>query len=536
MASSASQAFAERLPKRSWIGCPSACEAATPVRCSAAGFSALRLPAASRAMTPSELLARTSAQRRPSAPRGPPARLGWARGGTLEVVLAARVATGCLVGSVTRLELVHHLVEVLASVLAQLLAHLAHPACDALRVVLVEPGRVVAEAVHSVLLRAGHREARHEAAQIGASAAVAGRRDLLRDAEREHGDLLAAPRAPVLVDRHDRGIITPRATQASRQVRGWRTDLLGGLGREALLAVGEGGFLAVHHGVEHHVASPEATHVREGALGVLELEVAAVVRVREEQRAVAPVIGVLDPDDRHGTHAHALQQQLLDRPPAFLVRHVADHEVVAARFDADEVEVAHEPLAEPTQDERHVAVDLAGLEQQVAGGLARRNSLTLLGRGIVAAALDVLPHAQAEVVGIEAAGHRPDHLVVADQELEVQRLRQVEAVEDALVPERGPALVHDLGLDLRNEVLRVLVNDGEEVALPVGEERIVVADEEEDVLLGRRRRALEVDLDLLLALVDPLEGIRRADRSLHQAIALLTGRELAYGEVAAALQ
>src|SRR5262249_59847458 len=95
-------------------------------------------------------------------------------------------------------------------------------------------------------------------------------------------------------------------------------------------------------------------------------------------------------------------------------RHVADYEVVAARLDADEVEVAHEPLAEPTPDERHVAVDLAGLEQQVVGGLARRNSLTLLGRGIVAAALDVLPHAQAEVVGIEAAARRSHPRVVAD--------------------------------------------------------------------------------------------------------------------------
>ena len=36
------------------------------------------------------------------------------------------------------LELVDHLVEVLAGVVAQLLAHLAHPARDALRVVLVE--------------------------------------------------------------------------------------------------------------------------------------------------------------------------------------------------------------------------------------------------------------------------------------------------------------------------------------------------------------------------------------------------------------
>src|SRR5262249_61656951 len=129
---------------------------------------------------------------------GPLARAGRlpGRGGALAAPPRSspppRSAPGSLFAPSPRLELVHHLVEVLASVLTQLLAHLAHPACDALRVVLVEPGRVVAEAVHSVVLRAGHREARHDAAQIGASAAAAGRRDLLRDAYGAPRDLRAA--------------------------------------------------------------------------------------------------------------------------------------------------------------------------------------------------------------------------------------------------------------------------------------------------------------------------------------------------------
>src|SRR5262244_1312604 len=72
----------------------------------------------------------------------------------------------------------------------------------------------------------------------------------------------------------------------------------------------------------------------------------------------------------------------------------------------------------------------------------------------VAAPLDVLPEAEPEVVGVQLSRDRANDLVVADQKLEVQLLRQRERVEDALVPEARPPLVHDLRLDLRDEVLR----------------------------------------------------------------------------------
>ena len=100
------------------------------------------------------------------------------------------------------------------------------------------------------------------------------------------------------------------------------------------------------------------------------------------------------------------------------------------------------------------------------------------------APLDIVPHLQAHVIGIEtAAGKWPHDLIVAHQEFEVEVLRQVEAVEDLAVPVAGPALVHNLGFDLRDEVLRLLMGDGEQIPLPLAQIGIVVADEQEEVFL-----------------------------------------------------
>src|SRR3989454_11859668 len=131
--------------------------------------------------------------------------------------------------------------------------------------------------------------------------------------------------------------------------------------------------------------------------------------------------------------------------------------------------------SEPAAEEGGVAVDLAGLEEEVAPGLSRRQVLLLLRCRVVAAALDVLPELEAEVVRVQLPGDGPHHLVVAHDELEVQLLRQLEGVEDPLVPEARPALGHELGLDLRDEVLRLLVHDGEQIPLPLLQERVVVA-------------------------------------------------------------
>ena len=54
---------------------------------------------------------------------------------------------------------------------------------------------------------------------------------------------------------------------------------------------------------------------------------------------------------------------------------------------------------------------------------------------------------------------------------------------DRRVPVRRPALVHDLGLPLGGEVVRLLADDVEDVALP-GVQRGVLEQEQEDVALG----------------------------------------------------
>ena len=114
--------------------------------------------------------------------------------------------------------------------------------------------------------------------------------------------------------------------------------------------------------------------------------------------------------------------------------------------------------------------------------------------GIVVSLADVVPDLETEVVRIEAALDRTHDLIVADEEFEMEILRKFEAVEDLAVPVARPPLVHDLGLDLRNEVLRLLVNDRQQILLPLREERVVVAHEDQEVFFWRRWNLLEVGL------------------------------------------
>jgi len=140
------------------------------------------------------------------------------------------------------------------------------------------------------------------------------------------------------------------------------------------------------------------------------------------------------------------------------------------------------------------------------------------------------------VVGVQAAGDRADHLVVPHQELEVHLLRELDRVEDALVHERGPPFVHDLGLDLRDEVLRLLVHDREQVLLPALQEGVVVADEEQEILVGRRRRMPHVGLGRFGAAMDPVERVVGRARRLGDPVPLVLLGELADGEIAPALE
>ena len=85
---------------------------------------------------------------------------------------------------------------------------------------------------------------------------------------------------------------------------------------------------------------------------------------------------------------------------------------------------------------------------------------------------------------------------------------------DLRVPVGGPAFVHDLGLRLRREVVRLFANHPEHVALPVFQRR-VFEQEEQDIFLRIFRKApplLPVFLEFLLLL---LEEFFRIDEFVH---------------------
>ena len=146
--------------------------------------------------------------------------------------------------------------------------------------------------------------------------------------------------------------------------------------------------------------------------------------------------------------------------------------------------------------------------------------------GVLADAADVAVHGKAQRIGIDAAvgavagGRLVDHVGVGGQPFDHHAVGQpafvVQGVEQGVVPERGPALVHHLGLALRIEVLGDLAHDAHDLALPRLQQRGVLLDEVQQVFLGFLGKALAVLRRAVLAragrqgapqLVDLLLGI-----------------------------
>ncbi|MEA3220797.1 MAG: hypothetical protein OZX49_01912 [Immundisolibacter sp.] len=254
------------------------------------------------------------------------------------------------------------------------------------------------------------------------------------------------------------------------------------------------------------------------------------------QLAGAVVVGIVDADDREGRHADRADQRVANLPPAVLVGHALHDVFVVLRAELVHVHLAHQPAGQELAQERGVAIRLADAHQRrhAVGGPAV--ALALLGRRVLAAAQDVVPQLEAQVIRVDAARVRAHHLRVVDHEFHLQVGRQVQAADDAVVPEAGPALVHDLGLDLRDEVLRFLVDDGQQVPLPVGEVGIVVADEQQDVLFRLQRHAPQVRLGQLRRAVDVRVRIVRAVRGLDGPLALFGVTQFAHAKVAPAVE
>ena len=138
---------------------------------------------------------------------------------------------------------------------------------------------------------------------------------------------------------------------------------------------------------------------------------------------------------------------------------------------------------------------------------------------LVPALLDVAVQLDAELVRVELPlRRRHDARVVLGV---VDDLGGLECFfrEDLGMPVRRPALVHDLGHALRCEVVGLVADDLEDVALPALERRVLDEEQEDVALHALGVAALLVALDLdLLAL--GVHEVRRVDVPVHVALGL----------------
>ena len=123
--------------------------------------------------------------------------------------------------------------------------------------------------------------------------------------------------------------------------------------------------------------------------------------------------------------------------------------------------------------------------------------------GVFTNAFDVGEHRKAKRIRVDAAvgamSHRRliDHIGVGLEPLDHHAIGEVavviERVEQVVVPERGPAFIHDLGLALRIKVLGDFSNNADDLALPRLQQRGVFFDEVQDVFLQFSGETFRVD-------------------------------------------
>jgi hypothetical protein len=120
-----------------------------------------------------------------------------------------------VVRHLTGFELIDHFAEVVAGVVAKLLAHPAGPAGDTARIVLVHvrERRVVREIVHPTLFGLEHRHSRDEPGDVSRAAMLAPRLGALSSGERLIVEARTTPTGvtTILVDRHTEIVDRSRA-------------------------------------------------------------------------------------------------------------------------------------------------------------------------------------------------------------------------------------------------------------------------------------------------------------------------------------
>src|SRR5271165_7578433 len=206
-----------------------------------------------------------------------------------------------------------------------------------------------------------------------------------------------------------------------------------------------------------HRTGPKAVEMTECVLRVVQLQIDTEVLVKQIELSSVAVVPVLDPDDRLTEIGQVEQQPLLDLLELTALDLVGV--VLIVVLVTEDLMTTAEVDGQEGVDERHIVVSAANLEDLppaktkrfvplppclvVIAFLPFRTELPL-----VPALFDISQQLDTELVGIEAArlgGHCPRVVVGV-----IDELRGMEDLlgHDRRVPERGPALVHDLGLAL----------------------------------------------------------------------------------------
>ena len=96
-------------------------------------------------------------------------------------------------------------------------------------------------------------------------------------------------------------------------------------------------------------------------------------------------------------------------------------------------------------------------------------------------------HDEPEVIRVDSARGWPKNLVVANNKLHLVALVEPEFVENLMVPITRPALVHYFGFNLRDEILRFLIDDVKKVALPFRKKWVIGSYKLEEVRIRFKR-------------------------------------------------
>src|SRR4051812_22640482 len=143
---------------------------------------------------------------------------------------------------------------------------------------------------------------------------------------------------------------------------------------------------------------PQLSNVAHRLVGVLQIEVVALVTMPQVQLSTSPVVAVLDDDVGLPEVGHAGQDRVPDDLPVLL----DDDPLVAFQAIEVQVKLLDEVAGQVVPQERRVVVELADLEHLGPALAARPPELValLVGR-LIPAALDVLEDLHPDVVRID---------------------------------------------------------------------------------------------------------------------------------------